>query len=206
MWLPSLHGSWRMFPCHGQVSTPRARGGHTRKVAVLAWKLKLTLSGGRWGFQGKVGPWCMFPYLDQCRAPHGRARARAPPCSRGVHNREVAMVAWKLQRTVRGDRLHFQVSMGPCENVSHHELHRTPRARMLARRRRIALLCALRCFAFATRGPPRRCHGTDRPSVMASRVSRHFGSSRLFGSSSTAPGNHARSCPSATPAAKVSRR
>ena len=81
----------------------------TRTVAMMPWKLKWPISGGRLGLQGN---------MRFVRMPAKRRGARCA-CARGwesriVQNRKIAMQPWKLQRPVGGDRLNFQVRMGSC--------------------------------------------------------------------------------------------
>ena len=102
---------------------PRSRGGacacggfgvvNTRNVGMLAWKLKWPLSCDRLDFQVNMCPGVCFPPLAMQTSP----RARWPPRARVVHNRNAAMLAWKLKLAFSGGRFDFQVNIKISSDV-----------------------------------------------------------------------------------------
>ena len=106
-------GAWPAAPTQARC-TPRARPRAyaralycpQRKIAMLAWELKCSLSCGRLDLQDNMGP--LRTRLLPQRTTRRRASAR---CT--VHNRKVAMLAWELKCSLSGDRWGFQVNMGP---------------------------------------------------------------------------------------------
>ena len=62
---------------------------------MLAWKLKCALSGARWGFQVIIG-------LLRTRLLPQRTTRRRARCI--IHDRIVAMLAWRLKGALSGDR------------------------------------------------------------------------------------------------------
>ena len=89
------------------------------KAAVLAWKPKWALSGGRLSFQGNVFFACSLVRAIQ-QGLRARTRAgdhgHAPMCERKaslcvVQNNRDAMFALAPKGTLRGGRLDFQVNM-----------------------------------------------------------------------------------------------
>ena len=69
-------------------------------------------------------------------AARAAARAREEVCI--VSNEKVAMLVWKLRRTLIGDRLDIQVNMGSCVCVLLWALQRSPRVAAPPRARRRA--------------------------------------------------------------------
>ena len=76
--------------------SPSWPGNYNEALTVTDWILKLTLV-------------CVYRI---CYGHHHLARALSEFCI--VHNRKVAMLAWKLKWPLNGDRLDFEVNMGLC--------------------------------------------------------------------------------------------
>ena len=80
-------------------------------VAMFAWKLKCTLSGDRLDFQVSMDSLISWTSFGTSHGARARASARDGFCV--VHNSNVATLAWILKCSLSGDRLDFQVNMGP---------------------------------------------------------------------------------------------